>query len=128
MGLRNGKRTSGSRIGISVRSRDRDGCERETNHKCRAASARGLSHRAGRKQWDLDQLVGYLQTWSSTQRFIAAKGDNPLEQIIDELRSAWGTPEQARKLIWPLILRIGVKTMSEPPNSDQSKHRTLPLS
>ena len=79
-------------------------------------------------QWDLDQLVGYLQTWSSTQRFIAAKGDNPLEQIIDELRSAWGTPEQARKLIWPLILRIGVKTMSEPPNSDQSKHRTLPLS
>ena len=65
-------------------------------------------------QWDLDQLVGYLRTWSSTQRFIAAKGNDPLEQIIDELYSAWGTPEQARKVIWPLILRIGLKAMSEP--------------
>jgi SAM-dependent methyltransferase len=65
-------------------------------------------------QWDLDQLVGYLRTWSSTQRFIAARGNDPLEQIIDELNSAWGTPEQARKVIWPLVLRIGVKAMSEP--------------
>ena len=42
--------------------------------------------------WDLDHLLGYLRTWSSTQRFIAAKGDDPLEQISDDLRRAWGTP------------------------------------
>ena len=31
-------------------------------------------------QWNLEHLVGYLRTWSSTQRFIAAKGVDPLEE------------------------------------------------
>src|SRR5256885_2734037 len=35
-------------------------------------------------QWNLDHLIGYLGTWSATQRFIAARGGNPLEQITDE--------------------------------------------
>jgi SAM-dependent methyltransferase len=67
-------------------------------------------------QWNLDHLLGYLGTWSSTQRFIAAKGDDPLEQIIDELRDAWRKPQQVRSVIWPLILRVGVKGMQNPPN------------
>jgi SAM-dependent methyltransferase len=60
-------------------------------------------------QWNLDHLIGYLQTWSSTQRFIAGKGGNPLEQIGDQLRNAWGNPQQMRKIVWPLILRVGVR-------------------
>jgi SAM-dependent methyltransferase len=62
--------------------------------------------------WNLDHLVGYLRTWSSTQRFIAAKGSDPLKQIMDELRAAWGVPEQTRTVIWPLTLRIGRKPAS----------------
>jgi ubiquinone/menaquinone biosynthesis C-methylase UbiE len=62
--------------------------------------------------WNLDHLLGYLRTWSSTQRFIAAKGSDPLEQIIDDLRSAWGKPGQTRSVTWPLILRIGRKPSS----------------
>jgi SAM-dependent methyltransferase len=58
-------------------------------------------------QWDLDHLLGYLRTWSSTQRFIVAKGSDPLQQIADELRRPWGDSQQTRKVIWPLILRIG---------------------
>jgi SAM-dependent methyltransferase len=59
--------------------------------------------------WDLDHLIGYLGTWSSTQRFVAAKGSDPLKQITDDLRIAWGNRRQMRKIVWPLILRIGVK-------------------
>ena len=59
-------------------------------------------------QWNLDQLVGYLRTWSSTQRFIAARGTDPLQQISDELREVWRAQEQTRKVIWPLVLRVGV--------------------
>jgi SAM-dependent methyltransferase len=59
-------------------------------------------------QWNLDHLLGYLQTWSSTQRFIAATGADPLEQIVDELRRAWGDLQQVRTVIWPLTLRVGV--------------------
>ncbi len=58
--------------------------------------------------WNFDHLIGYLRTWSSTQQFIAAKAADPVEEIIGELRSAWGKPEQSRKVIWPLTLRVGV--------------------
>ena len=66
-------------------------------------------------QWNLDHLLGYLQTWSSTQRFIAAKGSDPLEQIIDELRAAWGDSQQTRNVTWPLVLRIGIKASDGSP-------------
>jgi SAM-dependent methyltransferase len=66
-------------------------------------------------QWNLDHLLGYLQTWSSTQRFIAAKGTDPLEQIIDELRTAWGDSQQTRNVTWPLVLRIGINASGESP-------------
>ena len=59
--------------------------------------------------WNLDHLLGYLRTWSSTQRFIAAKGEDPLEQITDDLRSTWGKPGQRQTVKWPLIMRIGRK-------------------
>jgi len=66
-------------------------------------------------QWNLDHLLGYLQTWSSTQRFIAANKRDPLETIADDLRAAWGDPGQMRKVVWPLILRVGVNAMPKPP-------------
>ena len=66
-------------------------------------------------QWNLEHLVGYLRTWSSTQRFIAAKGIDPLEEIIHQLRLAWGPPEQMRKAVWPLTLRVGVKAIPTAP-------------
>lgn len=62
-------------------------------------------------QWNLDQLLGYLRTWSATQQFIATRGTDPLEEIKDDLRSLWGDAKQARKVIWPLALRMGVTTL-----------------
>jgi SAM-dependent methyltransferase len=59
--------------------------------------------------WNLDHLLGYLRTWSSTQLFIAAKGSDPLEQITADLRRTWGEPGQTRSITWPLIMRIGLK-------------------
>jgi len=63
-----------------------------------------------RADWNLEHLIGYLRTWSSTQRFIAAKASDPLKQIAGELRGAWGTPEKTRPVSWPLTLRIGRKS------------------
>ena len=65
-----------------------------------------------RASWNLDHLVGYLRTWSSTQWFIAAKASDPLEQITGELRDAWGDPQQRRNVTWPLAVRIGRKSRS----------------
>jgi SAM-dependent methyltransferase len=65
-------------------------------------------------EWNLEHLMGYLRSWSSTQRFIAATNRNPLDQIVDDLEDAWSDPQQIRQIVWPLILRVGVKTMSQP--------------
>ena len=62
--------------------------------------------------WNLDHLVGYLRTWSSTQRFMAAKGSDPLEQITDQLRHVWADPQRVRNVVWPLTVRIGRKAQS----------------
>src|SRR6266498_4107511 len=64
-------------------------------------------------QWNLEHLLGYLRSWSATQRFIAANKRDPLEAIADDLRAAWGDPGQMRKVVWPLILRVGLKATPE---------------
>jgi SAM-dependent methyltransferase len=69
-----------------------------------------------RAQWNLDHLIGYLRTWSASQRFMEAKHTDPVEQINESLRTAWGDATQTRKIIWPLTIRVGVKGTSEAPN------------
>ncbi len=58
-------------------------------------------------EWNLDHLIGYLHTWSATQRFIAANKQDPVETIEHELRAAWGDTLQFRHVLWPLTLRVG---------------------
>jgi len=60
-------------------------------------------------QWNLEQLIGYLWSWSSTQRFVAATNRNPLDQIADDLEKVWGEPQKTKRIVWPLILRVGIK-------------------
>jgi ubiquinone/menaquinone biosynthesis C-methylase UbiE len=64
-------------------------------------------------EWNLEHLVGYLRSWSSTQRFIAATNRNPLDQIAGDLEKAWGDPHAPKRIMWPLVLRVGVKTTAD---------------
>jgi SAM-dependent methyltransferase len=59
------------------------------------------------KRWDLPALIGYLRTWSATQRYEKAEGRDPLLLIRDELAAAWGAPERVRSMRWDLDLRVG---------------------
>ncbi|REK10451.1 MAG: class I SAM-dependent methyltransferase [Planctomycetota bacterium] len=56
--------------------------------------------------WSLDDLTGYLGTWSSVQSYIEQQGSNPLALVHDDLVAAWGSAAQ-RKVTWPLYLRVG---------------------
>jgi SAM-dependent methyltransferase len=47
-------------------------------------------------QWDLDALLGYFSTWSATNRFIKAKGFNPLDRLEKELLEVWGERQRTR--------------------------------
>jgi SAM-dependent methyltransferase len=58
-------------------------------------------------RWTLEQLMGYFSTWSATNRFIKAKGENPLKPLAESLRHVWGPEETPRIVTWPLSLRVG---------------------
>jgi len=56
--------------------------------------------------WSLHDVVGYLGTWSATQRYIKHNGSDPRELIYERIKLVWGT-ESERIVSWPLHFRIG---------------------
>lgn len=62
-----------------------------------------------RARWNLNQLLGYLRTWSATQKFIAARAFDPVDSLEEELGTVWQNPEEVREMKWPLHVRVGVR-------------------
>lgn len=58
-------------------------------------------------EWTLDQLIGYLGTWSATARYREQTGKDPLPALRARLLPLWGDPGQPLTVRWPLPLRIG---------------------
>ena len=61
-------------------------------------------------EWDLQQLLGYLGTWSAVQRLEQACGRDPLQELQPRLRQAWGDGQQKRFVRWPLHFLAGFPT------------------
>jgi len=57
--------------------------------------------------WDAAQFLGYLRSWSATQRYIKANGVDPVALVQDELLAAWGDPAMRREVRWDFHLRCG---------------------
>jgi SAM-dependent methyltransferase len=57
-------------------------------------------------EWSLDDVMGYLRTWSATKSFLAARGFDPVVDLSGKLRSVWGK-SSTRKVVWPLSVRVG---------------------
>jgi SAM-dependent methyltransferase len=55
--------------------------------------------------WNLDDFIGYLNTWSATQRYRKAEGRDPLPALRDELIPVWGPADTLRSARWPIYLR-----------------------
>ncbi len=58
-------------------------------------------------QWSLEALLGYLRTWSASQRYEEAHDSDPVALIELKLRTAWNKGRDTRTISWPLDLRIG---------------------
>jgi len=57
-------------------------------------------------EWTLADLLGYLDTWSATRRYLKERGEHPLERVRPELAMVWGGAPK-RPITWPLFLRAG---------------------
>lgn len=67
-----------------------------------AAPALALEHR-----WNVEQLLGYVGTWSAVRSLRKAGQGGELERFGEALRAAWGEPSMERLIRWPLSLRLG---------------------
>lgn len=57
--------------------------------------------------WTLAQFLDYLRTWSATRRYMAERGEDPVQQMAAQFAEAWGDPARVRAVRWPLSLRVG---------------------
>jgi SAM-dependent methyltransferase len=56
--------------------------------------------------WELEQVMGYLATWSAVQRYKERTGRDPLPALEPRLAARWPR-SVALRLRWPIHLRIG---------------------
>jgi SAM-dependent methyltransferase len=58
-------------------------------------------------EWTLEDVLGYLASWSAVQRYKDARGRDPLVAFGARLAAAWPPSEPIAKLRWPIHLRLG---------------------
>ena len=57
--------------------------------------------------WNLDELMGYFNTWSAVKEAKNVLGTNPVDQLRVILLPEWGNPESKKRITWPLSIRAG---------------------
>ncbi|MDP4263711.1 MAG: class I SAM-dependent methyltransferase [Bacteroidota bacterium] len=55
--------------------------------------------------WTIEELEGYLNTWSALQKFILANEYNPVDELIRKIKPYAGN--ERLKIIFPLHIRMG---------------------
>jgi len=55
--------------------------------------------------WTIDELEGYLNTWSAVQKFITKTNFNPVHNLVERIRPYW-RPEKM-KISFPVHLLMG---------------------
>ena len=58
--------------------------------------------------WEFDQVIGFLNTWSAVQHYIRKNNENPVEKFSEQLRKVWGSVLE-RKVSFPVFMRTGRK-------------------
>jgi len=59
------------------------------------------------RQFTLDDIVAYLDTWSATQKYMATHGVSPTAPLGNELACVWGDGNEEKTVTWKLVLKVG---------------------
>ena len=58
-----------------------------------------------RVSWTVEQMLGYIRTWSAVRAFEKANGPTRTDEFATELRVAWGT--EPKVVRWPIVILAG---------------------
>jgi len=56
--------------------------------------------------WNVYNLLNFIQSWSGTQQYIKEVGQNPVDLLYEELIKLWGDPKNIHTIHWPLFIKI----------------------
>jgi len=56
--------------------------------------------------WSIEQVEGYINTWSAIKKFIRLNNFNPVPELMANIKRVWGMEERIL-FEFPLGLRIG---------------------
>lgn len=59
-----------------------------------------------RLDWTLEQLLGYVSSWSATARYTKERGENPVPLLRSALQPHWGKATTRQPVEWPLHMRV----------------------
>lgn len=57
--------------------------------------------------WNKNQLIGYLNTWSSVRKYIRTHQKNPVDIVEEKLERYWNNPIEEKFITWDLYLLAG---------------------
>ena len=58
--------------------------------------------------WTMEQLLGFLSSWSGVQHYIERNNENPVQFIAGEMKKYWNDRGQ-KEVTFPILLRVGKK-------------------
>lgn len=56
-------------------------------------------------EWSLEQLIGYVSSWSASGRYRKERGEDPIPLLRTALRPHWGKGADRCVVRWPLSVR-----------------------
>lgn len=59
-----------------------------------------------RVQWTPAHLEGYLNSWSSIQKYIGIHQSNPIPELMEQIAAHWPA-EEVREVVFPIYMRVG---------------------
>jgi len=58
-----------------------------------------------KNEWTLNELEGYIHSWSALQKFMSVNEYNPADKFIEQVNPYWN---QRMKIVFPIHLRMGL--------------------
>jgi SAM-dependent methyltransferase len=56
--------------------------------------------------WQKEDLIGYISSWSAVQKFIRTNGNSPIPALDERIKKLW--PEnELKKVVFPVYLKLG---------------------